>query len=221
MSFIVQNGVDINRPFIGVSIAYRLSAWGFLTSQEVVGSGNTNMGLRDQRLALHWINENIGAFGGDPSKVTIWGESMYQWMDEAHSAARLTIHVSGAGAASVGWHLMAYDGRDDGIFRAAIMESGNPVSYNSYHTEQTYQPLYNKLVKAAGCQHEIDNFACLRSLPYNKLNKLLNTSTAAAWQPIVDGDFVARWGSIQLAEGAFVKVPILDGANTDEVRSNG
>lgn len=75
LSFIVQNGVDIGRPFIGISIAYRLSAWGFLSSQEVSGSGNTNMGLRDQRLALHWINENIGAFGGDPSKVTIWGES--------------------------------------------------------------------------------------------------------------------------------------------------
>lgn len=59
LSFIVENGVKIGRPFIGVSVAYRLSAWGFLQSQEVSGSGNTNMGLRDQRLALHWINENI------------------------------------------------------------------------------------------------------------------------------------------------------------------
>jgi carboxylesterase type B len=75
LSFIVENSVEIGTPFIGVSIAYRLSAWGFLQSQEVSGSGNTNLGLRDQRLALHWINENIGAFGGDSSKVTIWGES--------------------------------------------------------------------------------------------------------------------------------------------------
>lgn len=72
----MENGVKIGRPFIGVSIAYRLSAWGFLQSQEVSGAGQTNMGLRDQRLALHWINENIQSFGGDASKVTIWGESM-------------------------------------------------------------------------------------------------------------------------------------------------
>ena len=71
----MQNGVEIDRPFVGVSINYRLSAWGFLFSDQVLGSGNTNLGLRDQRLALHWVHENIAAFGGDPSKVTIWGES--------------------------------------------------------------------------------------------------------------------------------------------------
>jgi carboxylesterase type B len=71
LSFIVDNSVKIGRPIIGVSIAYRLNAWGFLQSQEVSGSGQTNMGLRDQRLALHWLQENIGAFGGDPSKVVI------------------------------------------------------------------------------------------------------------------------------------------------------
>lgn len=72
LSFIVQNSVAIGKPIIAVSIAYRLSAWGFLQSKEVTDSGNTNMGLRDQRLALYWIQENIAAFGGDPSMVTIW-----------------------------------------------------------------------------------------------------------------------------------------------------
>lgn len=91
----MQNSVEIGKPIIGVSIAYRLGPWGFLASQEVTGSGNTNIGLRDQRLALHWINENIDAFGGDKNKVAIWGES--------------------AGAGSVGFHLTAYNGRDDGL----------------------------------------------------------------------------------------------------------
>lgn len=71
----MQNGVEIDRPFIGISINYRLSAWGFLFSDQVLGSGNTNLGLRDQRLFLHWVQENIAAFGGDPTQVTIWGES--------------------------------------------------------------------------------------------------------------------------------------------------
>lgn len=60
----VENSVKIGKPIIGVSINYRLSAWGFLNSLEVAGTGNTNLGLRDQRLALHWVQENIEAFGG-------------------------------------------------------------------------------------------------------------------------------------------------------------
>jgi len=64
LSFMVQNSVDIGKPVIGVSINYRLAAWGFLSSQEVLGEGNANNGLRDQRLALHWVQENIAAFGG-------------------------------------------------------------------------------------------------------------------------------------------------------------
>lgn len=54
----------IGKPIIGVSFNYRLSAWGFLFSREVSGSGNTNLGLRDQRLALHYLQENVEGFGG-------------------------------------------------------------------------------------------------------------------------------------------------------------
>lgn len=72
MSFIVQQSQDMGTPFIAVSPNYRLSLWGFLYSQEVVEAGITNLGMLDQRLALHWVQENIAAFGGDPKKVTIW-----------------------------------------------------------------------------------------------------------------------------------------------------
>jgi carboxylesterase type B len=64
LSRIVKRSIEIRKPFIGVSINYRGSAWGFLSGKEVLESGETNLGLRDQRMALQWINENIGAFGG-------------------------------------------------------------------------------------------------------------------------------------------------------------
>lgn len=61
----MENAQKIGKPIIGVSINYRLSAWGFLSgSEEVRDTGNLNLGLRDQRLALQWVQENIEAFGG-------------------------------------------------------------------------------------------------------------------------------------------------------------
>jgi carboxylesterase type B len=64
LSFIVNRSVKIGKPIMGVSINYRLNMWGFITGNEVIKSGNANLGFRDQRLALHWVQENIRAFGG-------------------------------------------------------------------------------------------------------------------------------------------------------------
>ena len=92
---------------IAVAMNYRLGLWGFLSSPETMAEGNTNAGLMDQRLAFRWIQENIGAFGGDPKRVTLWGHS--------------------AGAQAIALHLNSFGGRDDGLFHAAILESGGPV----------------------------------------------------------------------------------------------
>ena len=197
LSFIVENSIAIGKPIIGVSANYRLSAWGFLYSEEIAGSGQTNIGLRDQRLALHWLQENIAAFGGDPTKVTIWGES--------------------AGALDVGLHLVAYNGRDDKLFRAGIMESGNPVNYNSFNGTDYYRPRYDAIVNQTGCSEQLDTLQCLRTLPYDQLNTVLNsTALNSGWAPVIDGDFIQKYGSIQLSDGDFVHVPIISGSNTDE-----
>ncbi|KAI1045253.1 hypothetical protein LB505_005041 [Fusarium chuoi] len=68
LSFIVEQSVALGKPVIGVGLNYRLSAFGFLVGKEAMKEGATNLGFRDQRLALSWINENIASFGGDPNK---------------------------------------------------------------------------------------------------------------------------------------------------------
>ena len=71
MSYIVQTSIDNGQPIIGVSINYRLSFLGFPSGKEALAAGVTNLGLKDQRIAMQWVQENIQAFGGDPQKVTI------------------------------------------------------------------------------------------------------------------------------------------------------
>lgn len=65
---------ELNTPVIYVSFNYRTNSLGFLSSSTLVDKGLVNLGYYDQRLALHWVQTNIAAFGGDPAKVTIFGE---------------------------------------------------------------------------------------------------------------------------------------------------
>lgn len=179
---------------VAISINYRLAGWGFLYSSTIAAAGPSNFGLLDQRLALRWIQENIASFGGSPEKVTIWGES--------------------AGAWSVGAHLIAYGGRDDGLFRAAIAESGAPIIFTE-HNAILAQDGYDTVTKITGCATAVDQLSCLRALPFDTLNDALNT-TVYYFQPVIDGTFIATFPSKQLASGAFVHVPFLIGANSDE-----
>ena len=198
LSFIVQQSVEMQKPMIGVSINYRLAEWGFMFSQEILDEGVANLGLKDQRLALHWVQENIAAFGGDPRKVVIWGES--------------------AGAFSVAMHLVAYGGRDDNLFRAGIQESGGAALGSRIPTVQTAQPGYDAVVDAAGCKGSSDTLACLRTVPTATLSAIFNSSVTEniSFTPAIDNDFLRSSGTTALRNGQFVKVPLLIGANHDE-----
>lgn len=202
-TFIVQQSVEAGSPMVAVSINYRLAQWGFMYSQELADEGSSNLGLRDQRLAMHWVQENIAAFGGDPDKVTIWGES--------------------AGGNSIGTQLVAYGGRDDGLFRAAISQSGAPTSLTRYPTPASWQPSYDAYVNASGCGDASNSLACLRTVPSATLSAVFNSSgiTAASRGPVIDGDFLTQSGTTALRNGDFVKVPYLTGANFDEGGSLG
>lgn len=207
-NFVYQSILSGN-PVIAVSINYRLTALGFLWgSEELQQRGSANNGLRDQRLAMQWIQENIEAFGGDPAKVTIWGES--------------------SGALSVGKQLIAYGGRDDGLFRGAVMESGSMVEkwpYNVADSTAYTETLYRNLTDSTGCSSASSPLECLRELPIEQLSAALNITATAAqpgsglgpWLTVVDGDFLQDGPSESLARRHFnSNVTILYTTLTDE-----
>ncbi|GAA5994971.1 hypothetical protein JCM5350_001071 [Sporobolomyces pararoseus] len=194
-TWVVQRSVEMEKPIIFVSMNYRVAALGFLNSPELAKEGNQNMGLYDQRLALHWVQENIAAFGGDPNKVTIWGES--------------------AGAMSVSAHILGYGLNSTDLFRGAILESGGPTTEN-YATLNDTAPMYSEILKNSGCSSKSSAAAqlkCLRQLPFDKFN---SSVAATSWMPVIDGEIIAMAPSQQVNAGTFAKVPLLIGANTDE-----
>ncbi|XRM44782.1 hypothetical protein ABZX51_007893 [Aspergillus tubingensis] len=200
LTFIVEHSLNIGQPIIAVSIAYRLGPWGFFNGVELANEGSLNLGLKDQRLALNWVKENIAGFGGDPDKVVIYGQS--------------------AGSESVGYQIRAYNGRDDGLFRGGMMESGTVLPGSGLNLTWTYEPWFQQIADEAGCSQAVRKLDCLRRTPFTVLNNILNTTandtTPYNWRPTVDGDFVARYPSEQLDSGDFVKVPIIIGYTTDE-----
>ncbi|KIJ19264.1 hypothetical protein PAXINDRAFT_8620 [Paxillus involutus ATCC 200175] len=198
---IVDKAIALGVPAIYVSMNYRLNAFGFLASQEVKDAGVGNLGLRDQRLALYWVQKYICAFGGDPTKVTIWGES--------------------AGATSVGLQMVANDGNSDGLFRAAFMQSGSPLPVGDVSEGQKY---YDALVSETGCSNASDTLQCLREVPYEALLDAVNQSPnifsyqslALAWQPRADGVFLTDDPQKLVQQGLVADVPFVTGDCDDE-----
>ncbi|KAH8201568.1 hypothetical protein TruAng_004260 [Truncatella angustata] len=203
LTFIVENSVNQGTPIVAVSFNYRLSAFGFLSGKEALEAGVTNIGFRDQRLALHWVNENIQAFGGASDKVTIFGES--------------------SGAESVSAQVFAYNGRDDGLFRGAVAESGFggvlPRYPGGYNATQYQQATFDTLVQNTSCASTVgtpEAITCLRNAPFEEINTAINVTGISPWPPALDHDFVADYPANQIANEKFVHVPILIGSNSDE-----
>ncbi|OBT65285.1 hypothetical protein VE03_04603 [Pseudogymnoascus sp. 23342-1-I1] len=175
------------------------TAFGFLSSKEVLSQGATNLGIRDQWKALEWINENIEGFGGDPKQVTVWGES--------------------GGAFSIGWLTVAYGGQNSNLFQKAIMVSGTSFGVGSGNLVVA-QSTYDALTSDTGCDHTIDSLQCLRELPFETLNKTISNLPAGllSFSPTLDGDIIRNSPSFAYAQNPplIVPVDIITGCNTDE-----
>nr|MCW1959428.1 carboxylesterase family protein [Mycobacterium sp.] len=181
-----------------VTVNYRLGALGFLAHPALGGRSDPgedpgNYGLADQQAALRWVRDNIGAFGGDPARVTIAGES--------------------AGAMSVCDHLVAPESA--GLFRAAIMQSGPCQAQVDLQTAERISIGY---AARAGCPGPAA-LQCLLDLPANRLQDGPRYVQVGA-NPItgpVTGTRRLPVGAAQVAShGPTARVPVLIGSTADE-----
>lgn len=203
----VASSMDLNMPVVFVAMNYRLGGFGFMPGSEILKDGAANLGLLDQRLALEWVADNIEAFGGDPSKVTVWGES--------------------AGSISVFDQMALYDGdniyKGSPLFRSGIMDSGCIVPANPVDGVKG-QAVYDHVVKTAGCSDAADTLACLRGLSYTDFLNAANSvpailsynSVALSYLPRPDGTVLTESPEILVARGKYASVPFIIGDQEDE-----
>jgi para-nitrobenzyl esterase len=181
-----------------VSVNYRLGVLGFISHPALPAAHNGSLGLEDQREALRWVKHNVAAFGGDPSNVTLAGES--------------------AGAASVCMQLLAVD-ESRGLFQKAIIQSlGCGVHLDSVAGAGRSGEEIARLVH---CNDAATVIACLRSKSIRELldaQVTVGQANARAYAPSVGSLSVPRQGAEAFSSGRFLHVPIINGGNRDEMR---
>ena len=191
-----------------VTLNYRLNIFGFLGSDQLrdrdVSRSTGNYGLQDQRMALQWVQDNIGAFGGDPSRVLLWGQS--------------------GGAAAVSVHLVAP--KSYGLYSRALMQSGAFAPWASQPMRRK-EFWFHQLLNHTGCK----NVDCLVSTDAEELllaymaipdgqccgrMAVPGGNPELPWAPTIDGVELTAHPWELLKQGKVNQVPMLLGSNLDD-----
>lgn len=183
-----------------VTIQYRLGPLGFLVhpglNAENTSGKSGNYAVLDQILALKWVQNNISAFGGDPANVMIFGES--------------------AGGVNVGNLLLTT--KAAGLFQRACIESALPV-LDEFANSQSAGVSYVNAYTNTGT--DVDKIAYMRTLPADSLVKdevapLSGGMVSQSWKSVVDGIVFTAQPNATFQSGAYNKVPLMIGSNSEE-----
>lgn len=174
-----------------VTINYRLGALGFLYLGEIAGSqyaSSGNCGLLDQVAALKWVRENISGFGGDPDRVTVFGES--------------------AGSISVSSLLCMPEAK--GLFQQAILQSGLALGHRWAMSDTASA---SEKAREVCSLLEIDDIHMLMELP---AEDLIRGTQSILWKPMVDGVTIP-YSLLEALEGGYLNnIPMIVGTNLNE-----
>lgn len=182
-----------------ITLNYRMNIFGFPGAP----NNTQNIGLRDQRLAVEWVRDNVDAFGGDSSKITIFGQS--------------------SGGVAVDYWSYTYT--DDPIVSGLISHSGNAFSFPLNTPEAVLQHWYN-ISAALGCGSTGNTVPCLRQKNWTDIKaaaaKIAATPGGSPlraippFYPSVDNELVFSDYENRSEAGSFAKLPYLLGNNNNE-----
>ncbi|KAI6784139.1 uncharacterized protein J7T54_004685 [Emericellopsis cladophorae] len=212
------------QPIVVVNFHYRLNALGFLSSALMEEEDLLNPGLMDQHLFLQFVQKHIGAFGGDPDRVTLGGRSA-----GAHATGLHYFHNYAIG-----------DGDDDDeraspnkpLFAGAIHLSGSVTARALPNaTYPLYEQQMDEFMSRLGCSHGSDvpnqeSLACLRDADIDDIRAIgfalfLKHNAALTWpfQPAQGGFLIEKFGSQSGYDGTFFHVPTITTTTTNEGRA--
>ena len=201
--FLARKGVVL------VMIEYRVGALGFLADSlldaESPHHSSGNYGLLDQIAALRWVKQNIAAFGGDPSRVTIFGQSS--------GALDVTCLTMSPLAVGLFHRVISQSGACTGPFA----QLGQPVTSNSEYAAA--ESSGRRLVADLGLARVRDPIGAMRARSADEIVAAAFADPAIAHEVIVDGWVIPEQPDRVLAEGRQQSVPLLIGSNADEYRT--
>ncbi len=182
------------RGIVAVTVNYRLNVFGFLAHPELSAEsphrGSGNYGFLDQHAALLWVRDNIAAFGGDPDRVTIAGES--------------------AGSISAHAQMVSPLSRD--LIAGVIGSSGGLDALPPFPMEEVEQ-LWVDFARNVGAT----SLADLRALPAERLLDATQEMDARAFPGTIDGYFFPKSPAEIVAAGEHALVPLMVGWNSEEM----
>jgi para-nitrobenzyl esterase len=183
------------RGIVAVTVNYRLGVFGFLSHPELTKESthhaSGNYGLLDQTAALQWVQKNIAAFGGDPKKITIAGESAGSFSVSAQMASPLSKN----------------------IIAGAIGESGSLLGLNPTASLKDGE----KAGADFGTSIKANSLADLRAIPADQLLKATANAGFGRFPVCVDGYFFPKSPLEIFEKGEQAHVPLLVGWNSQEM----
>ncbi|KAF2792057.1 para-nitrobenzyl esterase [Melanomma pulvis-pyrius CBS 109.77] len=191
--------IERSQKHIVVGINYRVNIFGFPNAAGLNGS-NQNLGLLDQRLGMEWVRSNIANFGGDPARITLWGQS--------------------SGAMSVDYFNFAYP--EDPIVSGLIITSGSallPLGFDTIADHSNFTYVANHFsCNSSTPQIEID---CLRNVSSSAIISFLKDRADAgtpslAFNPVVDNRTKFANFTARALAGNYTKKPAIIGTNVNE-----